>query len=119
MVIREELLKEYAVEGLDSDVDDVLWLRLSNEEEEEGSVVLAVCYLPPETSSRGMGGEETWHSWAEQVAKYRSLGLIIMCGDFNTRCGMLEMKCEGLPNRKVVDEVKNNQVEMFVAFLGV
>ena len=119
MVIWEELLKEYAVEGLDSDVDDVLWLRLSNEEEEEGSLVLAVCYLPPETSSRGMGGEETWQFWAEQVAKYCSLGPIIMCGDFNARCGMLEMKCEGLPNRKVIDEVKNNQVEMFVAFLGV
>ena len=98
-------------------MDDVLWIRLSNEEEEEGSLVLAVCYLPPETSSRGMGGEETLQSWAEQVAKYCSLGPIIMCGDFNARCGMLEMECEGLPNRKVIDEVKNNQGEMFVDFL--
>ena len=111
------MLKEYAVEVLDSDVDDALWLRLSNEEEEEGSVVLAVCYIPPETSSRGMGGEKTLQSWAEQVTKYRSLGPIIMCGDFNARCGMLEMEYEGLPNRKVIDEVKNNQGEMFVDFL--
>ena len=59
VLIRQEVLKEYAVEVLDSDVDDVLWLRLSNEEEEEGSLVLAVCYLPPETSSRGMAGGET------------------------------------------------------------
>ena len=36
-------MKEYAVEVLDSDMDDVLWVRLSNEEEEEGSLVLAVC----------------------------------------------------------------------------
>ena len=49
VLIREEVLKEYAVEVLDSDVDDVLWVRLSNEEEEEGSLVLAVCYLLPET----------------------------------------------------------------------
>ena len=56
-------------------------------------------------------------SWAEQVAKYCSLGLIIMCGDFNARCGLLEMECECLPNRKVIDEVKNNQGEMFVDFL--
>ena len=49
MLIREKVLKEYAVEVLDSDVDDVLWLRLSNEEEEKGSLVLAVCCLPPET----------------------------------------------------------------------
>ena len=40
-----------------------------------------------------------------------------MCGDFNARCGMLEMECEGLANRKVIDEVKNNQGEMFVDFL--
>ena len=62
VLIREEVMKEYAVEVLDSDVDDALWLRLSNGEGEEGSLVLAVCYLPPETSSRGMGGEETLQS---------------------------------------------------------
>ena len=75
--------------------------------------------LPPTRDlSRGMGGEETLQSWAEQVAKYRSLGLIVMCGAFNARCGMLEMECEGLPNRKVLDGV-NNQGEVFVDFLGV
>ena len=62
-----------------------------------------------------MGGEETLQSWAEKVAC--SLGLIIMCGDFNARCSLLEMECECLPNRKVIDEVKNNQGEMFVDFL--
>ena len=40
-----------------------------------------------------------------------------MCGDFNARCGMLGMESEGLPNKKVIDEVKNNQGEMFVDFL--
>ena len=41
----------------------------------------------------------------------------MMCGDFNARCRMLEVECEGLLNRKVIDEVKNNQGEMFVDFL--
>ena len=58
VLIGMEVVKEYAVEVLDSDMDDVLWVRLSNEEEEEGSLVLAVCYLQPETSSWGMGGEK-------------------------------------------------------------
>ena len=49
-----------------------------------------MCYLPPETSSREMGGEEALQSWREQVAKFHSLGSIIMCGDFNARCGMLD-----------------------------
>ena len=110
MLIRVEVVKEYAVEVLDSDVEDVLWVRLSNEEEEEG------CYLPPETSSRGKGGEKAMQSCAEQVAKLRSLGQIMMCGDFNTRCRMLKVECEGLLKSKVIDEV-NNQGEMFVDFL--
>ena len=52
MLIKVEVVKEYAVEVL----EDVLWVRLSNEEEEEG------CYLPPETSSRGKGGEKAMHA---------------------------------------------------------
>ena len=57
MLIREEVLKEYVVEVLDSDVDGVLWLRMSKAQEEE-SLVLAVCYIPPESSSREIGMEE-------------------------------------------------------------
>ena len=48
VLIREEVLKEYVVEVLDSDVDDVLWLRLSNEEEEEGN--LSTWKWPRETA---------------------------------------------------------------------
>ena len=72
---------------------------------------------PTRDFKSGMGAEEALQSWAEQVTKCRSLGPIIMCGDFNGRCGMLEVECEGLPKRKVIDEVKNNQGEIFVGFL--
>ena len=116
VLIREEVLKEYAVEVLDSDVEDVLWVRLSKDQEEE-PVVLAVCYIPPESSSRGVGVEEVLQSVAELVAKFRSQGLMILCGDFNARCGRLDVECEGLPRRKVIDGVKNNQGEEFVDFL--
>ena len=47
--IREEVLKEYAVEVLDSVVEGVLWVRMSKEQEEE-SLVLAVSYIPPEVT---------------------------------------------------------------------
>ena len=35
----------------EADVEAVLWVRLSQEEEE--CLVLAVCYIPPESSSWG------------------------------------------------------------------
>ena len=47
--VREEVLNEYAVEVLDSDVEGVLWVRMSKEQEEE-SLVLAVSYIPPEVT---------------------------------------------------------------------
>ena len=106
----------YAVEVLDSDVEGVLWLRMSKVQEEE-TLVLAVCYIPPESSSREIGVEEVLQSLGEQVAKFCSQGPMIICGDFNARCGRLDVECEGMPNRKVVDGVKNSQGEEFVDFL--
>ena len=59
-VLIREVLKEYAVEALDSDVEGVLWLRMSKEQEEQ-SLVLAVCYIPLDSSSRGGGAEELFN----------------------------------------------------------
>ena len=39
------------MELLEADIKDVLWMRLSQEEEE--CLVLAVCYIPPESSMQG------------------------------------------------------------------
>ena len=83
------MLKEYAVEVLDSDVEGVLWVRMSKEQEEE-SLVLAVCYIPPESSSQEVGVEEVLQSLGEQVVKFHSQGPMILCGDYNARCGRLD-----------------------------
>ena len=117
MLIREEVLKEYAVEVLDSDVEDVQWVRVSKEQEEE-SLVVAVCYILPESSSWEVGVEEVWQSLGEQVVKFRSQGPMILCGDFNVKCGRLDVEWEGLLSRKLIDGLKNSQGEEFVDFLS-
>ena len=43
---------------------------------------------------------EVLQSLGEQVAKFRSQGPMILCGDFNARCGRLDMEWERLPSRK-------------------
>ena len=43
---------------------------------------------------------------------------MVLCGDFNVRCGRLDRECEGLPSRNVIDEVKNSQGEVLVDFLS-
>ena len=50
-------------------------------------LTVAVCYLPPEASSHGGGVESMLLSLVEQVKKYRSTGRMVICGDFNGRCG--------------------------------
>ena len=58
--------------------------------------MMAVCYLPPEASSHGPGLKETFQLLLERVAKLSSLGQVIICGDFNARCGELDMDIKGI-----------------------
>ena len=108
MLIREEVLKHYQVEILEAEIEDMLWVKLNQGEEEE-RLVLAVCYVPPESSSRGRSSEEYFQLLAEQVAKFGgALSPLIICGDFNARCRDLDTNSEGLPVRSIIDVVKNS-----------
>ena len=46
----EEVLKRCEVEVLDIDVEDMLWVKLSQDYGE--ALTLAVCYIPPESSAK-------------------------------------------------------------------
>ena len=94
----------------------MLWMKLNQGEEEEG-LVLAVCYVPPESSSHGRSSEECFQSLAEQVAKFGVSGPVVMCGDFNARCRKLMEDPKALPRCQVLDVVKNRQGEDLMDFL--
>ena len=70
---------------------DVLWVQFSWGNEEQ-ALVLAVCYIPPESSSCRNSAEETLQALAEGVEKYGSLGSLVICGDFNAGWGRQGMK---------------------------
>ena len=53
LLVREEVLERFTAKVLEADVEDVLRMRLSEEEEE--CLVLVVCHIPPESSSRREG----------------------------------------------------------------
>ena len=89
VLMREPLLRFWSCELLDSDVEDILWVKLSNVASST-DVVLAVCYIPPISSGREVCLEERWQCLSEQVSKYASLGTVLLCGDFNARCGCVE-----------------------------
>ena len=59
LLIREGILEGYTVEILDSDVEDMLWVRMRQvDEEEDEALMIAVCYIPPESSSQGVSSNE-------------------------------------------------------------
>ena len=52
LLIREEVLEGYTIEILESDIEDIMWVRMRQvDEDEEEALVLAVCYIPLESSS--------------------------------------------------------------------
>ena len=52
LLIKEEVLEGYTIGILESAVEDILWVRLRQvEKEKDEVVVIAVCYIPPESSS--------------------------------------------------------------------
>ena len=71
-------------------------------------LVLAVCYILPDSSRRGGISEETVQRLGEKVAGFSSLGSLVISGDFNARCGNLEAEVEGLPPCKIIDGVRNS-----------
>ena len=80
-LIKETCLRQYEVEILDDEVEDVLWIRMQDRSGVNDDLTVAVCYLPPEASSHGGGVESMLLSLAEQVEKYRSTGRMLICGE--------------------------------------
>ena len=76
-----------------------------------------MCYVPPESSSRGNSAEETLQAMAEGVEKYSSLGSLVICGDFNARLGEAGDEVDGIRRCKIINMVKNSQEDGFVDYL--
>ena len=82
------------------------------------AIFIAVCYFPPASLSRDMDIEERFHVLGEQVVNLQVEGQVMVCGDFNARCGELG-DSDGLPNRGCVDLVKNGQGELLVDWMRI
>ena len=53
VLIRVDILYRYTVEVIDSDVEDVMWVKMCSTQDEETGLLIAVRYIPPETSRSG------------------------------------------------------------------
>ncbi|CAG2228057.1 unnamed protein product [Mytilus edulis] len=115
-LVKNDLLKYYNVEILNSEVQDILWIKLSNEND---IICLCVCYLPPENSVYN-DSLVFYTKLLEQVYMYQNIGKLYICGDFNSRCGDAQDFIEGVDNvqiREIVDSVSNRNGDLLIEFL--
>ncbi|ESO94794.1 hypothetical protein LOTGIDRAFT_161046 [Lottia gigantea] len=66
--------------------EDILWIHVTGINSNL-SLCLAVCYLPPEGSTRPCEPQTFFETLLEQIYSYQNMGDIQICGDFNARCG--------------------------------
>ena len=83
--------------------------------------LFCVCYLPSATTSRGDHSSEFFNILKQQILQYKSLGPIVICGDFNACCGhtidIPDANPLSLTVRSICDLNTNSQGLSFIHFL--
>ena len=118
VLIKWSLLKEFDY-SLDSTEEDFLWVKLKHKLS-GFKLNLCVCYLPPANSSRPVDPEAVFTNLLKTVYEYQNDGNIVLCGDFNARCGNECDYIEGvdpIPPREALDEQCNAVGYQFIDFL--
>ncbi|MDA8001866.1 MAG: endonuclease/exonuclease/phosphatase family protein [Alphaproteobacteria bacterium] len=119
VLVKSSWCKWWSVVIVDVEVEDVLWVKFENKKSHEMFFV-AVCYFPPVGSSREVDTEERFQVLTEQIQRFQLEGQVVVCGDFNARCGNLKDHAgdmEWVSDRIGVDMVKNDQGELLVECL--
>ncbi|MEW8548010.1 MAG: endonuclease/exonuclease/phosphatase family protein, partial [Candidatus Thiodiazotropha sp.] len=118
VLIKRSFLEEFEY-SLDKSVEDFLWVKFKHKLSDY-KLNLCVCYLPPANSSRNVDCEEFFTELLKKVYEYQNDGELLICGDFNARCGDECDFIEGvdpIPPRNVLDEHCNAHGYQFIDFL--
>lgn len=119
LLIADGVTTDFTASVLDSSTEGILWVKLSHRVE-NFSICVAVCYLPPEYTTRNVDGEAFFDTLLYQVYMYQKEGPFMIIGDFNARCGVDQDYVEGVDDvteRHVVDTGHNSFGDPFIQFL--
>ncbi|CAC5399804.1 unnamed protein product [Mytilus coruscus] len=117
--LKNDLFEFYDITTLDNSVEDILWIKVKSKSS-DFILCVAVCYLPPNESSRLSDQELFFENLLQQVYCNQSIGNIVICGDFNSRCGNKSDYIEGVDEispRSVIDMNENYNGDLFIDFL--
>ena len=113
VMVKNSFCENWLIEIVDVTLEDVIWVKFQHEES-DCVVFVAVCYIPPVGSSRDVDVAERLLLLEEQTQRFQAEGQVILCGDFNARCGGLTDVYDETMERCCVDMVRNEQGEMLV-----
>ena len=116
--VKTEILEQYMC-ATDESMEDVIWLKFENRQTGHKFTV-CICYLRPEGSSRKCDGEAFYSDLMLKFYDYQNNGDVIICGDFNSRCGDESDYIEGvdsIPPREVIDDKMNPYGQLLIDFL--
>lgn len=118
VLVSNTIGNQFKVTILDQHFEGILWLSFVDRETNDG-FYLAVCYLPPQGSSRGDCSQEFFDTLTSQIFLFGNDNPICICGDFNARVGQLnECPMDSIvSNRPAVDNEKNMFGEVLISFL--
>ena len=117
LLIKHTMCQSWSEEVVNVEIEDVMWVKFENHQINEVFFVV-VCYIPLAGSSRDVDTEERFLMLSEQIQSFGLEGRVVVCGDFNARCGGLENLSEEMVllrgNRRSVDSMKNSQGELLI-----
>ena len=117
--VKNDIFLTYDVQILDANTDGIMWISLTPKATGE-CICICICYLPPENSTRAVDAESFFATLMEQIYIYQNTGKIIICGDFNSRCGLEQDIIEGVDDvmpREILDENLNSHGNHFLDLL--
>ena len=103
MYIRNEFADMVAVEHMECEIEDRLWIRIVRNNE---NVFLGVWYMPPKGTTGFYGSHTYWESLSEELSYLQDRGKVIIAGDFNARTAT--MCPRGMQQRVSQDKATND-----------
>ena len=104
---------------IDKTLDGILWIELKMKNDHDIKLLLCVCYLPPEGSSRGNIAQEFYDTLLSQIYMYYDDSPMLLCGDYNARIGSKIdwNNHELVTSRTPLDTTCNRFGDIFLEFL--
>lgn len=118
ILVKTSVLHTYSIAVVEEKFEGILWIQLIHKHT-KAITGICVCYLPPPNSSRGDHSQEFFDTLKSLIIDNGHLGDLMICGDFNARCGNLSDSFDSivLPKRKIIDATSNSTGRQFIELL--